>query len=245
MKYILFLCVAVLLTGCGEKSGFEVKKLTIITKNAEQLAKWYEKNLDFDRSLENDLLYHKNLTILLEENDKAKHRDSTKVAYNLDRLPGFFKIGFLTNQFDNLVESLRENEVKFVGGVVTDKIQDRRMLVIKDPDGNRIQLFEDRGPHKLKPYLVSLIAEHIGEQEKWYQMKLPVATTHNLDVPDQEIYIRVLEGSGFLIELIETTDRPVKSELDQAQITGFYEIIVDGAKSAFETDHEGNRIISP
>ena len=57
-------------------------------------------------------------------------------------IDGFFKIGFLVDEFDAWVNRLREAEVEIHGRVVTDKNLGKRMLIIKDPDGNRIQLFE-------------------------------------------------------------------------------------------------------
>ena len=44
--------------------------------------------------------------------------------------------------FDTWVARLKATGVEFQGDVVIDKTSGKKMLVVKDPDGNRIQLFE-------------------------------------------------------------------------------------------------------
>lgn len=58
------------------------------------------------------------------------------------RYEGIFKVGLLVSEFDRWVEFLRKKEVQLFGDVMTDPITNRRMIILFDPDGNRIQLFE-------------------------------------------------------------------------------------------------------
>ena len=58
------------------------------------------------------------------------------------RLQGIFKIGLQVQQFDKWMVHLQKLEVRFHGDVVTDPVSAKRMVIILDPDGNRIQLFE-------------------------------------------------------------------------------------------------------
>ncbi|SMD31998.1 Glyoxalase/Bleomycin resistance protein/Dioxygenase superfamily protein [Reichenbachiella faecimaris] len=55
---------------------------------------------------------------------------------------GLFKFGFQVDQFDAWIEYLEGQQVQFNGRVVTDDLTNKRMVVILDPDGNRVQLFE-------------------------------------------------------------------------------------------------------
>lgn len=57
------------------------------------------------------------------------------------RLHGLFKIGFSVGNLDIWVSHLSLHQVNFHGEVVTDP-KGQRMVVVLDPDGNRIQLFE-------------------------------------------------------------------------------------------------------
>jgi hypothetical protein len=58
------------------------------------------------------------------------------------KIDGFFKFGFLVSEFEKWVTHLEQCKVEFYGTVVADPISKKRMVLIKDPDGNRIQLFE-------------------------------------------------------------------------------------------------------
>ena len=58
------------------------------------------------------------------------------------KIDGFFKFGFLVSEFEKWVEYLKQSKVEFYGDVVTDNLSGKKILLIKDPDGNRIQIFE-------------------------------------------------------------------------------------------------------
>lgn len=244
MRPLAILLLSILLvSGCDRPQKFEFYELTIITRDAQAMSRWYEEHLGFIPSKDAGLLYHDNLTILLKENKNALHRDTLRQNHNLLRLPGIFKFGFRTNQFDGMIDALQSKNVDFNGSVVYDSTLNTRMAIIKDPDGNNIQLFESHDQHKLKPYFVALIVETIGEQEKWYQVKLPIDETHKRDLEQDSIFIRMLKGEDLVVELIQLEKRSVKAELDYSEIMGFNTIKVRGAKMPFETDHEGNKIV--
>lgn len=58
------------------------------------------------------------------------------------RLQGFFKFGLQVAQFDDWMTHLEKAGVTFHGRVVNDPVSGKRTVLIKDPDGNRIQFFE-------------------------------------------------------------------------------------------------------
>ena len=58
------------------------------------------------------------------------------------RFKGFFKMGFLVSDFDAWIAHLKKVKATFYGRIVTDSLSKNRMVIITDPDGNRIQLFE-------------------------------------------------------------------------------------------------------
>lgn len=59
------------------------------------------------------------------------------------RIEGYFKFGFTVSEFDNWIKFLTEAEVDLYGSVVQDSNSGKRMIIVLDPDGNRIQLFEE------------------------------------------------------------------------------------------------------
>lgn len=240
-RIAVILLAMMMLFSCAEESELEIEQIQIVTKDPQQLSHWYTTNFGF-QSLENELSYN-DFKIRLKKNEEASNLNAIKEAFHLKEVPGFFKIGFVTNQYDNLQETLQKNKVEFVGGELYDDKINRRSFMVKDPDGNFIQIFEGSGRDRLKPYCIGVIVESIGEQEKWYQMKLPVNKTHVLDLPDQNIFKRLLEGDNFLIELINTSNQTVKKELDKHERLGISSIKVRGAGAQFDKDHEGNLIV--
>ena len=63
------------------------------------------------------------------------YNDKTKVQ-------GLFKIGFKVNDFEGWIKHLKASDAKLLGDIVTDPTLNKKMVIITDPDGNRIQFFE-------------------------------------------------------------------------------------------------------
>ena len=79
---------------------------------------------------------------LIELNTALSAKDIVPNYTNKTRMKGFFKIGFLVSDFDKWMTHLTLAEMNFHGNVVADEISGKRMVIIKDLDGNRIQIFE-------------------------------------------------------------------------------------------------------
>jgi catechol 2,3-dioxygenase-like lactoylglutathione lyase family enzyme len=80
---------------------------------------------------------------LIELNSAVSLEDVAPNYNSKTRITGFFKIGFLATDFDNWINHLEQEKVDFHGVIVTDNLSGKRMVIIKDPDGNRIQIFEN------------------------------------------------------------------------------------------------------
>lgn len=207
--------------------------MVIHTHQPAALLDWYSQNLDFEVGKKQSLLRDGFEIILKTPEDLMARVDGYQ--------QGFFKFGFQTNQFNELFRYLQKNEVEFVGGIIQDENLGKRSFLVKDPDGNRIQFFESQERFKLKPYFMAIFTPSIGEAEKWYQMRFPVSETHNLDHPDQKIYVRLLQGEDFAFELIQYN--PI---LPPRSLTpGFHQVTVDVNAAPFEKDRDGNQIINP
>ncbi len=48
----------------------------------------------------------------------------------------------MVTDFEKWIDHLTNEKVDFYGSVVTDDTTGKRMVIITDPDGNRIQIFE-------------------------------------------------------------------------------------------------------
>lgn len=125
----------------------------IIVSDIDTTIEWYGEKLGFqvvdridlpERGLKQANLQRGSLRLELIElaqtlaidNVLADEPRGTKVE-------GFFKIGFSVTDFDKWVEDLESKNAEFHGSVVNDKISGKRMVIIRDPSGNRIQLFEE------------------------------------------------------------------------------------------------------
>jgi len=58
------------------------------------------------------------------------------------RIGGFFKFGFKVSKLHRWVRYLKKAGVQLQGDVVVDPVSGGKTVVVLDPDGNRIQLFE-------------------------------------------------------------------------------------------------------
>ena len=124
----------------------------IIVEDMDRSLAWYTEILGFEIINKQEsanagyqVANLKRAEILLEilELERAISPKTAIADYNEKTLlQGIFKTGFLVAEFDKWVVHLKDMGVTFRGDVVKDPVTSRRMLIILDPDGNRIQLFE-------------------------------------------------------------------------------------------------------
>ncbi len=125
----------------------------LIVNDIEQSLDWYSgilgfeihnKTVDKDRGFKLANLKRENNSLELIELDAAQDPKKAIPNYHKKtRLVGIFKFGYKTSHFDSWISHLQKNKVKWQGQVVTDPVSGKRMLIILDPDGNRVQLFEN------------------------------------------------------------------------------------------------------
>lgn len=144
-----------LLNAAQEKSIPEVKAhfSAIIITDLDSSIAWYEKMLGFEiidkreyaeAGFKQANLKGGNALLELIELDSALEPKNVIAEYNSKtRLTGIFKIGFLVSEFDKSVDHFKQNDAEFHGNIVVDEKTGKRMIIIKDPDENRIQIFEN------------------------------------------------------------------------------------------------------
>ncbi|MDT7832093.1 VOC family protein [Flavobacteriaceae bacterium S356] len=124
----------------------------LIVDNIKTSIDWYSTYLGFtvinERALPDAGFKQANLkrgTILLEliELDAAVSPKEAIPNYTAKtRVKGIFKIGFRISAFNEWIHHLTKLNVEFHGSVVKSNESGKKMVIIKDPDSNRIQLFE-------------------------------------------------------------------------------------------------------
>lgn len=175
--------------------------------------------------------------------NKAAFISISQSKANLDgkeikKSSGFFKIGFKTNQLDQLYARLLANGSSFRGGIFYDANLKNRSLVALDTDGNRVQFFEDTTTEELKPYFFSLMAIDFEQAKAWCESTFGFTETYNLDLPEKGLSIRLMQKDDVLLELISDQSIDTANEI----LTGIESIAINGSRY---NNREGNLIYTP
>lgn len=232
MRNFLILIAILLLQACAGPQTNTFKCLAINTFEPERLADWYSDHLHFEKVTSDSVV----LNGFWISMDKPRELRNMTVAGRT----GYSKFGFQTGDFDNLYQKLKSEDVSFATEIFTDENLDQRCFIVKDPDGNLIQIFESEDARELTPYFFAINTPSIGEAEKWYQMNFPVLKTYNLDVPKDTLYIRLMCGDGFAIEAIQ----PKKAVQVSEVLPGFHYLEINSSIAPFETDKDGNHLVN-
>ena len=140
--------------------SLDVKKLpaieahftAIIVSDIDKSIEWYKNGLGFEvlnrfdsekRGFSQANLKTGNTILELIELKSSVRIEEIYPNYTKKtRLVGLFKTGFLVSKFDKWLQHFKKLKLQFHGNVVKDKKTNKRMFILKDPDGNRIQFFE-------------------------------------------------------------------------------------------------------
>jgi len=153
--YIILLSVCLPFIGYSQTNKLpnpEAYFSAMIVANIDISIDWYSNNLGFEvlnkKEFESAGFKQANLkrgNILIELIELKTAISPEKAIPNYTaktRIQGLFKFGLLISDFDNWIQELTKLKVNFHGRVVKSEETQKRMVIIKDPDGNRIQLFE-------------------------------------------------------------------------------------------------------
>ncbi len=124
----------------------------IIVKDIDASIAWYEKVFSMEvlnkvhltkRGIKQANLRSDTFSLeLIELSNSIDPEPILSEAGNKARMQGFFKMGFYVPDFDAWIAHLKQHEV-LLGDVVEDPVSYNRMVIVRDPDGNRIQFFEE------------------------------------------------------------------------------------------------------
>ncbi len=157
MKKLSCLLIFLFCSNVGFSQDFDSLELeayftAIIVNDIEASIDWYTSILGFEvinrfsseeRGFKQSNLDRNGILIeLIELNQAVNPEDVIPNYTNKTRLIGLYKAGFQVQAFENWASHLEKSEVEFYGNTVINPISGKKMLIILDPDGNRIQIFE-------------------------------------------------------------------------------------------------------
>jgi len=158
LKIKLVLIATIILFNCGGSKSIQSESeiqpyfFAFIVKDIELSKKWYISRFNLKVAIENEnaergfkqaALKNDNMMIeLIQTSTAATIEEISDNKVSTRSLIGIFKIGFSVEHFDELVEQLANQNTEVYGKVVTDPVSNKKMLIVLDPDKNRIQIFE-------------------------------------------------------------------------------------------------------
>ncbi len=150
--FIIHGCLSFGFAQKNELSQLQPSFMAIIVSEIETSVNWYQEMLGFevenrldlpDRGLWQANLKNQGMRLeLIQTSSMINSQELLSERGSKVKLTGFFKIGFTVKNFDDQLSFLESGKVKIHGGVVADPVTGKRMVIVLDPDGNRIQLFE-------------------------------------------------------------------------------------------------------
>lgn len=125
----------------------------IIVQDINSSIEWYSIMLGFEvidqaenaeRGFAQANLKHGEVMLeLIQLNTSITPEELLKDQDRRTKITGFFKFGLTVSDFDNWIRHLENKTAEISGSVVKNPATGKKMVIVLDPDGNRIQLFEN------------------------------------------------------------------------------------------------------
>ncbi len=228
---------------------------THIVRDVKTTAMWYRRFLKF-RAGEYRPEQHIKMTrdgfqLTLRKGRSTLLTDQIVFAKGKKYIHGIDKIGFTTNQFDSLQMYFERYEQKFHTEPYFDENLGMRTMILKDPDGTKVQFFDQpdgEKDFKLKANFFAINSSDYITTLKWYTEKMGF---EEMEVKDDSKahFQNFLQKDGIILELIhlpyesiETTEfMPVDRDLASIEVLSFREGLAK--KILFDMDNNGNKIV--
>ena len=138
--------------GCEDKSQQDSSFIALVVSDFDRSMEWYTNTFGFevlnktenaDRGLKQANLKLGPVKLEIIELNSSIHASSLlDSTQNRVIFQGIFKAGFTIDEFEQKVSAWHDDKIVTKDQVVTDPVSGSRMVILRDPDGNRIQIFE-------------------------------------------------------------------------------------------------------
>jgi catechol 2,3-dioxygenase-like lactoylglutathione lyase family enzyme len=149
---ITILLSGFILSARGQTKPFVPYFTALTVKNIDSSIHWYSSALELrlrnrvdnaERGFKQAILVNDGIMIELVELAKGIAPDSVLARYSRgSNFQGFTKFGLAVPDIEKLFKQLSSAGIKLHGKMVTDPIDQKKTFLVKDPDGNLIQFFE-------------------------------------------------------------------------------------------------------
>lgn len=237
----------------GAKS---IYRATLYTRNIKTTAIWFKKFLGFSISdvkmNESAKLKVPGFQIQLIQPKRSVVESNLKLPAGKTLVNGFYETGFLVNNLDSIYQVMDDRGIKVDSVLTTDSELGREKFTAKDPDGNRISFYKSLPSDNLntscRPFLISLITSDYQNTLKWYETRLGFKQSHDLDVPIENMFVRILQQGNIVLKIIHSPNRSVETtELlsSDIELMGFkkFGLKLSGGQTREVLDNDGNQLI--
>ncbi|MEO9804456.1 MAG: VOC family protein [Reichenbachiella sp.] len=226
----------------------------IVARDVKLSATWYRKYLDIAIKEYKPQKHVKmcigDFTLHIKQGNNVLVRSQLRLPKGKKYINGIDKIGFATNKFEEVRDRLSTSGQKVLEEITEDKNLSLRYFLTTDPDGNKVQIFDQPNPIDsviVKPIFFSVLSSDYINTMKWYEENIDFTEIETID--ESKIHYQNLLHKGAVIfeiihlpyEALETTEfMPLGRDL-----AGFSQIVFksgDGKNSTFELDNNANQI---
>ena len=141
------------IVSCQRTEKKDMSFIALVVQDFERSLDWYSNTLGFEviektenteRNLKQANLSYQDVRLEIIEIGSSIHPTSLlDGTQNRVIFQGIFKAGFSIDNFEEMVGKWQIDKVVSKDQVVTDPVSGKRMVILRDPDGNRIQIFEN------------------------------------------------------------------------------------------------------
>lgn len=257
------LCV-VLLFGVADVRGQkaatgEVQLIegTLIARDIIKSASWYVRNLNFkvkeSKREEYAIIENGHFRLRVITAKRTITAGQVRMPEKKERINGFYELGFLCSDLDSLMYQYEGRDIRRLTELEYDEDYKTSTVVLADPDGNRVKLFQATSAQKktfnyFKANYLAITTSDVETSVRWYQTHLGFEEVSNNYSRSSSITFSLLRRGDVLLELQELAGKTMEiTELlsDQIELTRL-DVVTLGTVGKKErtdiTDNDGNKL---
>ncbi len=257
--------VWVLLMGMGLYAGaqevkneeLQLQGATLVARDIIKSASWYVRHLNFKvkKSKRGELAIiengHFSLTVVTAK--RTVTASQVKLPEKKERINGFYEIGFLCSDLDSLLYQYEGRGINIVQQPEYNEYFQATTVVLADPDGNRVRLFQATPAQKktfnyFKAHYLAVTTSEVENSVRWYETHMGFEAVRNNNSRISPVSSCLMKRGQVWLELQEVAGRTMEvTELlsNQVELARLHEVSLGTASSKTPvqpiTDNDGNK----